>query len=102
LTPGGYIEHSDVTFPCGCDDGTLPEDSALKKWGEMVLSASQKIGRPLDSAIRYKQEMEEAGFVDVVEYVDLWPINKWPKDPKYKELGMYAILGIRCNNKGTF
>ncbi|EHL01606.1 putative glutathione S-transferase GSTF2 [Glarea lozoyensis 74030] len=89
LTPGGYIEHSDVTFPCGCDDGTLPEDSALKKWGEMVLSASQKIGRPLDSAIRYKQEMEEAGFVDIVEYVDLWPINKWPKDPKYKELGLW-------------
>jgi hypothetical protein len=56
----------------------------------MVLTASQKIGRPLDSAVRYKQEMEEAGFVDVHEYIDLWPINRWPKNPKYKELGKSA------------
>jgi hypothetical protein len=57
----------------------------------MVLSASQKIGRPLDSATRYKEEMEEAGFVDITEYIDLWPINKWPKDAKYKELGKFAF-----------
>ena len=31
--------------------------------------------------------MEEAGFVDVHESADVWPINKWPKNAKYKELG---------------
>jgi hypothetical protein len=31
--------------------------------------------------------MERAGFTDVVQTVYKWPMNRWPKDRKYKELG---------------
>lgn len=92
LSPGGYIELTDVFLPVGCDDGTLTPDHSLHQWSELVLSASVKIGRPINSAKGYKAQMEHAGFTDVNVAVDLWPTNKWPKDPKYKELGTYSSL----------
>jgi hypothetical protein len=33
--------------------------------------------------------MIAAGFTNVVETKYFWPLNKWPKDKKLKELGMY-------------
>lgn len=49
--------------------------------------AVAKFGREADSARRYKDQMIEAGFENVVEIVYKWPQNRWPKDPKLKELG---------------
>ncbi|RDL31152.1 S-adenosyl-L-methionine-dependent methyltransferase [Venustampulla echinocandica] len=89
ITPGGYIELTDVTLPIGCDDGTLTPDHALHQWSELILSASVKIGRPINSAKSYKAQMEHAGFTGIHETADLWPTNKWPKDPNYKELGLW-------------
>jgi len=89
LTPGGYIEHSDVVFPFACDDGTMPNDCALNEWSKLMLDGSEKIGRSVGSGVFYKEQMEAAGFVDVHEVIDLWPLNKWPKNAKYKELGMW-------------
>lgn len=34
--------------------------------------------------------MEAAGFKGVVVRREAWPINKWARDPRMKELGMYA------------
>jgi hypothetical protein len=31
--------------------------------------------------------MEEAGFVDVVEVIYKWPMNRWPANKKMKEIG---------------
>uniref|UniRef100_A0A0D2YEY1 Methyltransferase tdiE n=1 Tax=Fusarium oxysporum (strain Fo5176) TaxID=660025 RepID=A0A0D2YEY1_FUSOF len=37
----------------------------------------------------------DAGFVDIVETMYKWPSNGWPRDPKYKEMGLwnYENLG---------
>ncbi|KAH6672371.1 S-adenosyl-L-methionine-dependent methyltransferase [Halenospora varia] len=88
--PGGWLELSDVIFPVGCDDGTMGPQTALHKWSTVIFDASLKMDRPLNSAKTYKKLMEEAGYVDVVEKIDRWPTNKWPKDPKYKELGLWT------------
>jgi hypothetical protein len=39
--------------------------------------------------------MEAVGFVNTVEKIYKWPSNGWPKDKKFKELGMwnYANMG---------
>ena len=71
-----------------CDDNSMGPDSAVRKWSELGVEAAAKIGRYLDSAKSYKAEMERVGFTDVVQTIHIWPMNRWPKDKKYKELGM--------------
>lgn len=87
-TPGGYFEITDVTFPVACDDGTVGPDSALRKWSDMLLDIGKKIGRDLDAAKSYKEEMEKVGYTDIGVRVDVWPMNRWPKGAKNKEIGM--------------
>ena len=57
------------------------------KWSNFIAEAAEKLGRKIDSAKRYKEQLEEAGFTDVVETRYKWPQNRWPKDQAYKELG---------------
>ncbi|KAH6614685.1 S-adenosyl-L-methionine-dependent methyltransferase [Chaetomium sp. MPI-SDFR-AT-0129] len=90
LSPGGWLELADITFPACSDDGTLPPNSALAQWCEMVISAGHQISHTVDCAKRYKQQMLDAGFINVQERLYKWPINAWPKDAKYKEIGMWS------------
>ena len=94
LNPGGYIEIVDVFYPIKCDDGSLKPDSALNKWSEFMLEASIKFGRPINSVAAYKSQLEQAGFVDIVQEEFKWPINKWPKDKHYKELGLWTCENV--------
>lgn len=87
LNPGGTIELIDIVYPIQSDDDTLSEDSPLYKWSKLLLSAFTAIGSPLDSALKYKEQLEEAGFVDVTVVKRKWPLNRWPKDPKHKQIG---------------
>ncbi|KAH6690781.1 S-adenosyl-L-methionine-dependent methyltransferase [Leptodontidium sp. MPI-SDFR-AT-0119] len=89
LTPGGWIEVSDICFPGRSDDNSWPPNSALKKWGQGMFDACAKLGRPFDSGVYYKEQMEKAGFENVTEIVNKWPTRGWPKDPKMKEIGMW-------------
>ena len=87
LRPGGWVELSDSISPVSCDDGTLPPNSALLQWNTILLEASIKLGAPLNSALKYKEQLKEAGFVNIVEHRFRWPINGWPRDRDAKLLG---------------
>ena len=95
LNPGGYIEVVDIRFPMGSDDGTLPLNSALRKWSDGMLESARRLGRYSNSAESYKSQMVTAGFEDVVELVYKWPQNRWPTDPKIKEIGKLPIQSFR-------
>ncbi|KAF5552644.1 mRNA 3 end-processing YTH1 [Fusarium mexicanum] len=90
LNPGGRIEMIDIIYPLLSDDDTLTEGSALSKWSELLHDIFTKNGRPMDSALKYKDQLEEAGFVDVNIVKRKWPLNRWPKDPKHKQIGTWA------------
>ncbi|KAK7425180.1 hypothetical protein QQX98_000095 [Neonectria punicea] len=90
LNPGGKIEIMDIIYPPQSDDGTLSKESALYKWATLLLRTFNTIGSPLDSALRYKEQLEAAGFVDVNVVKRRWPMNRWPKDKKYKQIGVWA------------
>jgi len=96
LTPGGYIELAEICFPVRTDDQTLPTDSALERWSYLILEAGEKIGRPTNNAASYKVQLQDAGFVNVVEVRHKWPQNQWPKNPKYKELGKFDFFFFPC------
>ncbi|CAF3457233.1 unnamed protein product [Fusarium graminearum] len=95
LESGGWLELSDIILQLHSDDDTIPEGCAAAKWGDLMLEAADKFGAPLDSCLRYKQQLLDAGFVDVVETIYKWPTNPWPRDPKFKEMGLwnYENLG---------
>ncbi|KEZ44048.1 hypothetical protein SAPIO_CDS3786 [Scedosporium apiospermum] len=100
LEPGGWFEVSDITFPLQCDDTSFPETCELSKWSDLMMEASRNLKRPLDSAYSYKKQLEEAGFVNVVERRFKWPHNHWPKNKKYKELGTWACENIANGASG--
>ncbi|KAM0542837.1 hypothetical protein ACHAPJ_012617 [Fusarium lateritium] len=89
LSPGGYVELQDVDVIMGSDDGTLTEDTTLYKWCRLLDEAAIKFDRFFERTTKFKDLLEEVGFVDVVETRFKWPTNGWPKDKKYKELGLW-------------
>lgn len=90
----------DLTYPIACDDGTLPSDCEVLRSGLLSIEASAKAGRAINLAPKYKTFLEKAGFVDVVEKRFRWPINEWPKDKHYKELGKWSYANINNGLEG--
>jgi hypothetical protein len=48
-------------------------------------------GRDLDVASKYKEWLEEVGFVNVKETVIQVPANTWPENPKLKSNGSWLL-----------
>jgi hypothetical protein len=90
LEPGGTLELMDIIYPTMSDDGTLTDDHASQQWSRLLNEGFAANGRPLDTALQYKDWLPKAGFVDVVEVKEKWPINVWPRDPRYKQIGTYT------------
>lgn len=99
-SPGGYIEVSDICFPVLTDDDTFPKDSALQSWATQQLNGSKVIGRPLDAAKNHKAELQRVGYTDITVKQFIWPMNPWPRDPKYKELGMWNCENFSAGVSG--
>lgn len=59
-----------------------------------MLEAGIKLGRPLNTASKYKEMLEAAGFVNVTSVLLKWPQNDWPKEKKFKVLGMWCLQNI--------
>jgi len=86
LAPGGWLELADIC-PLTSDNGTLTDNHAASKWVNHLMEGCKAIGRPFDGAVKYKEQLEAQGFINVHQVVFKWPQNRWPKDKKYKELG---------------
>ncbi|KXH45423.1 TAM domain methyltransferase [Colletotrichum nymphaeae SA-01] len=89
LVPGGYIELQEPDLHAESDDASLPRDCALDKYCDLLREAMVQLGREYVSVPALKTVMEEVGFVDVELSRYKWPVNTWPKDAKFKDLGAY-------------
>ncbi|KAF3799463.1 Secondary metabolism regulator laeA [Colletotrichum gloeosporioides] len=90
LEPGGYIELHDNNFPAICGDGTMTEDSYILQWTQNVVKATDVAGQPITTAPSFKRLLEEAGFVDVQERTEYWPVGTWAADPRQKNIGLWC------------
>ncbi|KAK4449055.1 S-adenosyl-L-methionine-dependent methyltransferase [Podospora aff. communis PSN243] len=99
LAPGGWLELADIC-PLTSDDGTLKEEHAASKWVNHLMEGCKAIGRPFDGAIKYKEQMEAQGFINVQQVVFKWPQNRWPKDKRHKELGIWTLENISSGLHG--
>ncbi|KAL8409210.1 hypothetical protein RB594_007597 [Gaeumannomyces avenae] len=89
LNPGGYLELQDIDFPVRCDDGSLPADCALRRWSDLLMEAGRRSGFALDTCGQAADMMRQAGFVDVVQLPYTWPMNRWPRDQRLKQIGRW-------------
>jgi hypothetical protein len=90
LEPGGYFEIQDTVLPVRCDDGTLPDDSYLKRWSDLLLQAGEMGGRPSDLTPSLAGVLEKAGFAGVTVTRRRWPHAPWPKDKTLRFLGLWS------------
>lgn len=93
LSPGGWFEIRETALPVHCDDDTL-NGTALSTWSEGMMKLSHLRGRDLDNPVKYRQWLEEAGFVNVQENVKIHPISPWPKDRHLKQLGNWVQYSL--------
>lgn len=93
LRPGGYIELQDASFPfLGADEKW--EGSAFQHWMRLLMDGSKAMGKDWNRVPRYKEYLEEVGFVDVVERRFNCPIGPWAKGNKNKTLGVWGRANI--------
>jgi hypothetical protein len=88
LCPGGYLELQDCVVPFCCLDASM-SGTHLEKWSNMMYHAVASMGRDWGRVANYKQYLEDAGFVDVVEKKFEWPLGTWAKGTRMKMLGLW-------------
>lgn len=84
----------DCIFPISSDDDTLKDGQVIKEWSDFLVKASENLGRPLTTAKYHKEELIRAGFENVRLKHFKWPTNRWPKDRKNKEVGLWTLANI--------
>ena len=93
LKPGGWMEWQDYYPHLQAKDTTLAGTS-LERWSRMYIEAGQRLGRDMLAPRRYKQLMEEAGFINVVEEKLVIPGNPWPKGKDQKVMGVWQMTNF--------
>lgn len=89
LEPGGSLELHETDIYTQSDDGSLKPEHAVYKWAQFLMESSTKLGAAWIDPPKLKDLMIEAGFEGVSMSTYKWPTNTWPKDKKFKELGMW-------------
>jgi len=93
LNPGGWAEFQEYYAEFQCIDDSL-RGTALEKWNQLFLEGVEKAGKNGRSAARFRKQMAEAGFVDVVERKFALPGNPWAKGQTQKMLGLMQMTNI--------
>ena len=89
LRPGGWFEVGGSYPRPVSDDGTLQKDASIVELSDMFFRMGEKMGTPMDAPLRWREQMERVGFVDVKETVFRIPQGPWPKDKTLKKVGAF-------------
>jgi hypothetical protein len=96
-----------LAAPARTNDGTLPEDSPLKRWGALMREAMNASGRVAATEELLRERLEKADCVDVQAFTLHIPIGPWAKD-KYEPWstlgsrgpGAEPLSGLNCQDLG--
>lgn len=86
LKPGGYIEFFDVPAEMQALEGSV-KGTPYDEWHTKLWEAGDKLDRDIRKPYKYKEWLEDAGFVNVQRHIVAAPLNEWPKDHTQKEIG---------------
>ncbi|KAK3367711.1 S-adenosyl-L-methionine-dependent methyltransferase [Podospora didyma] len=103
MAPGGVIEFQEYSARLQAVDDTL-KGTAIELWSNRVLEAVSRAGKDGLCCHKFKQQMLDVGFVDVVEKRFALPGNAWARGAEEKMLGtmqlenmMEGIQGMSMN-----
>lgn len=95
LQPGGWVENQESEVVFGCDDGTLPADSACTRWADLWSEGIAKFGLTgLCFPEQMKAQMQAAGFVNVTAKSYRVPIGTWPQNSQLRRAGLLNVIGL--------
>ncbi|KAF8250346.1 S-adenosyl-L-methionine-dependent methyltransferase [Wilcoxina mikolae CBS 423.85] len=89
--PGGYIELSEADMRVRSDNGTLAKSTGITRYIELIMEgmAKRNLAYPHETL---KEDLKNAGFVDIEVIEKKLPLGPWPKDPELKKAGAMALL----------
>ncbi|KAH8887868.1 S-adenosyl-L-methionine-dependent methyltransferase, partial [Thozetella sp. PMI_491] len=93
LAPGGWMEWQDYYCDLQAIDDSL-KGTALKRWCQLWIEGGNQLGRDMLAPRRYKQMMEDAGFINVTEQRLAIPGNPWPKGKAMKMMGLWQMTNF--------
>ncbi|KAJ9150145.1 S-adenosyl-L-methionine-dependent methyltransferase [Coniochaeta hoffmannii] len=94
LKPGGWVEIQEFDARANCDDGTLADDAALKRFFDTAEQAVKTFGMDFRAGEKLREPLEKAGFVNVRLVTHKVPIGTWPKDKRLRLIGLYARTAV--------
>ncbi|KAK7419067.1 hypothetical protein QQX98_003569 [Neonectria punicea] len=100
--PGGWVESFEGMPIMQSDDDTVPKDSAMAGWGKTFIEAGKKLGRTFTVVDDNTQEegMQAAGLVNIESRIFKVPIGRWPKDPSFRNVGLFAQESLEGDTEG--
>ncbi|KAK3674507.1 hypothetical protein LTR78_005593 [Recurvomyces mirabilis] len=87
LEPDGWLETSEVQFPCRRADQEDQKPSPFVQWGENVLQGTRKAGIDAAANEKFSDQLRAQGFIQIDRVDVQWPIKPWAKGDKNKYLG---------------
>ncbi|KAF4965511.1 hypothetical protein FSARC_6691 [Fusarium sarcochroum] len=100
--PGGWIESYEVSSTMESDDDSIPDGSAMQRWGQVFEEGGQRAGRSfaiIQEDVQRKS-MEEAGFVNIhVEDLKA-PVGGWHTEPRLRQVGQYMQAALERDYEG--
>ncbi|OHE99289.1 UMTA protein [Colletotrichum orchidophilum] len=106
LKPGGWVQNLEVNAGFNSDHVEYPPDHIFHEWGRIFEQGGTKTGRSFTVAQGHtmRDNMEKAGFVDIVEIKVKLPTHGWPKDPRLQHAGLLIQIALdeSLEGFGTF
>lgn len=95
LQPGGWVENQEFDLMFGCDDGSLPADSAMQRWGKLWNEGIQKFGLTgrCDPA-EMRAQMAAVGFTNISTRFIRAPVGDWPQNKQLRKSGLFSVVGL--------
>ncbi|KAH7182306.1 S-adenosyl-L-methionine-dependent methyltransferase [Fusarium flagelliforme] len=100
--PGGWVESYEVSSTMESDDNSIPDGSAMQRWGQVFEEGGQRAGRSfaiIQEDVQ-KKSMEEAGFVNIHVKDLKAPVGGWHTEPRLKQVGQYMQAALERDYEG--
>jgi hypothetical protein len=102
LLPGGFLQVAEFSAHINTQKGSLPENSALARWGALFSEIGQKAGRTFQAGEKAHEFMAAAGFKNIETRIFKVPIGGWAEDEKLRDCGYWHLAYLYEGLEGFF